>query len=194
MSPVVTFLESKGGREVLTLVVLLVLAVLWAVVLLPPLLRSRMTSTRSVDSIGEFNYKLGVLGRTGSSSTPSPMLAPPVVRTTPLPSQRSASRVVQSPRPERAPYASPASSARAAKRRGDVLRVLVIAVALTMALAYFTGSSLFWGVQVLTDLGLVAFLGLWAWARSAQADREEKVRFLPQPRTPEFALRRTASS
>ena len=75
-----------------------------------------------------------------------------------------------------------------------MLRVLVIAVALTMALAYFTGSSLFWGVQVLTDLGLVAFLGLWAWARSAQADREEKVRFLPQPRTPEFALRRTASS
>jgi len=182
----------------LTLVVLLVLAVLWAVVLLPPLLRSRMTSTRSVDSIGEFNYKLGVLSRTGSSATPSAMLAPPVVRTTPLPAPRpAASRVTQSPRPARTPYASasPAASARAAKRRGDVLRGLVIAVALTMALAYFTGSSLFWGVQLLTDLALVAFLGLWAWTRSAQVDREETVRFLPQQRrTPELALRRTASS
>jgi hypothetical protein len=194
MSPVVTFLESKGGREVLTLVVLLVLAVLWAVVLLPPLLRSRMTSTRTVDSIGDFNHKLGVLGRTNTSApTASPMLAPPVVRTAPSPSAR---------RNARAPMTRPAGSfvpadapQRAAKRRGDVLRVLVIATALTMALAYFTGSSLLWGVQLLTDIALVAFLGLWAWMRSVQAEREEKVRFLPQQRrAPELALRRTASS
>ena len=45
--------------------VLFILAVLWAVVLLPPLLRSR--SQRSADSIGDFNYKLDVLGRTNGS-------------------------------------------------------------------------------------------------------------------------------
>ena len=87
MSPVVTFLESKGGREVLTLVVLLVIAALWAVVLVPPLLRSRMT-TRSVDSIGEFNYKLGVLSRTGGGSTAA-TFARPAVRTKPLPPSRA---------------------------------------------------------------------------------------------------------
>jgi hypothetical protein len=194
MSPVVTFLESKGGREVLTLVVLLVLAVLWAVVLLPPLLRSRMTSTRSVDSIGDFNHKLGVLGRTNPSAMASaPMLAPPAVRTAPLPVSR---RTAHAPMPPRTGSFAPAgASQRAAKRRGDVLRVLVVATALTMALAYFTGSSLLWGVQLLTDLALAAFLGLWAWTRSVQAERAEKVRFLPQQRrAPELALRRTASS
>jgi len=42
--------------------VLFILAVLWAVVLVPPLLRSR--SQRSADSIVDFNYKLDVLGKT----------------------------------------------------------------------------------------------------------------------------------
>ena len=41
---------------------------------------------------------------------------------------------------------------------------------------------------------LVAFLGLWAWARSVQVDRLEKVRYLPQRRGHELPLRRTASS
>jgi len=43
-------------------VVLVILAALWAVVLLPPLLRSR--AERVNDSIGDFNYRLDVLGRT----------------------------------------------------------------------------------------------------------------------------------
>ena len=51
---------DRGGREVLTLPVLIILAVLWAVVLMPPLLRSR--SQRTADSIVDFNYKLDVLG------------------------------------------------------------------------------------------------------------------------------------
>ena len=42
--------------------VLIILAALWAVVLVPPLLRSR--SQRTADSIVDFNYKLDVLGRT----------------------------------------------------------------------------------------------------------------------------------
>ena len=42
--------------------VLFILAVLWAVVLVPPLLRSR--GQRSADSIVDFNYKLDVLGKT----------------------------------------------------------------------------------------------------------------------------------
>jgi hypothetical protein len=42
--------------------VLFILAVLWAVVLVPPLLRTR--SQRTADSIVDFNYKLDVLGQT----------------------------------------------------------------------------------------------------------------------------------
>jgi hypothetical protein len=169
----------------LTLVVLLVLAALWAVVLLPPLLRSRTTNTRSVDSIGEFHYKLGVLGRTGRAA-PMPTFERPALRAAPLPAP-VATRPARASAPRRAPY-------NAAKRRADVLRVLVVAVALTMALAYLTGSPALWGVQVVADVCLLAFLGLWAWTRSLQADGAEKVRFLPQRNTPELALRRTASS
>ena len=45
--------SDRGGREVLTLPVLIILAVLWAVVLVPPFLRSR--SQRTADSIVDFN-------------------------------------------------------------------------------------------------------------------------------------------
>jgi hypothetical protein len=85
-------------------------------------------------------------------------------------------------------------SVRAAKRRGDVLRILAITVVGTMALAYFSGSTAMWALQVLADVALLAFLGLWAWARNMQADHARTVRYMPQRRTPEFALRRTASS
>ena len=46
--------------------VLVILAALWAVVLVPPLLRSR--AERANDSIGDFNYRLDVLGRTNGAS------------------------------------------------------------------------------------------------------------------------------
>jgi hypothetical protein len=49
----------------LALPVFVILAVLWAIVLVPPLLRSR--TERSNDSIGDFNYRLDVLGRTNGA-------------------------------------------------------------------------------------------------------------------------------
>ena len=74
------------------------------------------------------------------------------------------------------------------------MRILVAAVAVTFALAYFTDSPLLWGVQILADVCLVAFVALLVWSRNRQALRAEKVRYLPQRRQPELALRRTASS
>jgi hypothetical protein len=192
MSPVVTVSESKGGREVLTLVVMLVLAALWAVVLLPPLVRSRSSRSVASDSIGEFNYKLGVLSQTnGAAPAARPSRKPRMQRPLPVTSPRPLPQ--HGARPAMAPFAMP-SPPRAAKRRADILRGLVIAVALTMALAYLTGSPLVWGVQLLTDVCLAAFLGLWALARNVQADRAQTVRYLPRRRTPELAFRRTASS
>ncbi|MGQ0826553.1 MAG: hypothetical protein ACT4OX_16255 [Actinomycetota bacterium] len=58
------------------LLVLLILALLWAVVLVPPLLRAR--TERAGDSIGEFNYRLGVLGRTNGALVRTPMMRPRV--------------------------------------------------------------------------------------------------------------------
>jgi hypothetical protein len=180
----------------LTLVVLLVLAALWAVVLLPPLLKSRATRLQSSDSIGDFNYKLDVLSRTNGSTARRPRRSSErsVSMSRPLPLPQYGSPYSSTRGGHRPVSPSSSSAARAAKRRGDVLRILAITVVGTMALAYFTGSTAMWAVQVLADIALVAFLGLWAWARNMQADHARTVRYMPQRRTPEFALRRTASS
>jgi hypothetical protein len=168
----------------LTLVVLLVLAALWAVVLLPPMLRARMARSVSSDSIGEFNYKLGVLSRTnGTSSAPLPRRSRGIGRVPTFSSPQTALH---------APALSPA--ARGAKRRADVLRVLIGTVVVTLALAYFSGASLLWGVQLIADVALLGFLGLWAYTRNLQMVQTRNVHYLPSRRAPELALRRTGSS
>jgi hypothetical protein len=169
----------------LTLPVLIILAVLWAVVLVPPLLRSR--SQRSADSIVDFNYKLGMLGQTNGNrrsfrrraAPPPPVLdasgmAPPAFA--PIPGMR----------------VDPAM--RSAKRRREVLQVLGFAFLGTMLIAVLAGSSLAWGIQIFVDVLIGAYLALWAWARNIQAERAEKVRYMPELRTPELVLRRSASS
>jgi hypothetical protein len=150
--------------------VLVVLGALWAVVLVPPLLRSR--TERTSDSIGDFNYRLDVLGRTNGTAP----------RSTSMPTSRVS-----------LPFSS-APLSRAAKRRRDIFTMLFGAVITTMALVYVTGLRAFWVLQVLADIALVSYLVLWASFRSMQAERVAKVRMLPQQRTPEFALRRTGSS
>jgi Flp pilus assembly protein TadB len=147
----------------LTLVVLVILAALWAVVLLPPLLRSR--TERSNDSIGDFEYRLDVLGRTNGT--------------------------VHRGDSSRAP-----STSRAAKRRRDVLRVLLISLGASGLLALATDFALLWGVFVLAVCALLGFFGLLVYARALQADRALKVRELPpSPHTQrDLALRRAAGS
>ncbi len=141
--------------------VLVILAALWAVVLLPPLLRSR--SQRANDSIGEFNYRLDALGRTNG------VLRPGV--------------------PTRS-----APGARAAKRRRDVLRLLLGVVFLAGVSALATNASLAWLGFGVAALALGAFGALWAWARSVQVEQIRKVRTMPQRRPRDFPLRRAASS
>jgi hypothetical protein len=144
----------------LALVVLVILAALWAVVLLPPLLRSR--TSRTNDSIGEFNYRLDALGRTNGALT-APM--------------------VRSPRGEGA-----------AKRRRDVVRVLLIAVGASGLLALATNFTLLWALFVIAVVALLAFFALWAWSRSVAAEQMIKVQRMPSRPARELPLRRAASS
>jgi hypothetical protein len=168
----------------LTLPVLIILAVLWGVVLVPPLLRSR--SQRTADSIVDFNYKLDVLGRTNGNRRSLRRRAPqpPDALQVPLPARGVVGGSV------------PASGAaqRSAKRRRDVFRGLALAVSCTFLLAISVHSSLAWALQIFVDLFAVAYVALWAWARSVQAERADKVRYMPELRVPDLALRRSASS
>jgi hypothetical protein len=75
-----------------------------------------------------------------------------------------------------------------------VIRVLSASVTVTLLLAAMTHSPAAWALQILVDVFAVAYLGLWAWMRSTQFERAEKVRYMPQRRTPELVLRRSASA
>jgi len=170
--------------------VLIILAVLWAVVLVPPLLRSR--SQRSADSIVDFNYKLDMLGRMNGSrrrrrrAMASPMAAPLLTA--------SRGPVMASPLAP-VPYARPSTAAqRSAKRRRAVFQVLAGSVVATLLLATGANSLAFWLLQFAVDVLAAAYIALWAWVRSLEADRIEKVRYIPELRVPELALRRSASS
>ena len=178
--------------------VLIILAVLWAVVLLPPLLRSR--SQRSADSIVDFNYKLDMLGQTNGNrrgfrrraAVPNAGV-PPIVE----PDGLGADGFVPGYAPTA--YAPVAGlqvdpSLRSAKRRRDVLRVLGFAFLGTLLIAVLAGSSAAWALQIFVDVIGAAYLALWAWVRNVQAERLDKVRYMPELRTPELVLRRSASS
>jgi hypothetical protein len=179
--------------------VLIILAVLWAVVLIPPLLRSR--SQRTADSIVDFNYTLDLLGRTNGNvevvpESAAPMGAPPAyaaVRS--RASLPSAARIRTTTLPTLS-MSRPLTTAaqRSAQRRRDVLRVLSGAILVTLVLAAVSQVMVLWALQILADVLLGAYLSLWAWARGVQAERADKVRYMPDLRVPELALRRSASS
>jgi hypothetical protein len=171
----------------LKFVILFVLAALWAVVLVPPLLRSR--AGRSSDSIGDFHYRLRVLSRTNGSARRRggrhlPVLSPPVMSSSPLVSPR---------------FTPPQ---RAAKRRRDITLGLAVAAALTLAFGAFAQSSSVWALHGFVDVLLAGYLALLAWFRQLSADRALNVQYLAERRAPELALRpapelalrRTASS
>jgi len=143
-------------------VVLVILAALWAVVLVPPMLRSR--AERANDSIGDFNYRLDALGRTNGAL-------------------RAAGAQPRVP-PGR----------RAAKRRRDVLRTLLLVVGGFGLLAMATNAAIVWALFVCSTLAFGAFCALWAWARSVQLDRAAKVRSMQRGPAADWVLHRAASS
>jgi hypothetical protein len=166
--------------------VLFILAVLWAVVLLPPLLRSR--SQHTADSIVDFNYKLDVLGRTNGNLDDAGVVDPGVPSADP-------GILGARMQPNPLPTALRASAAqRSALRRRDMLRAFTMSVAATLLLAAVTHAAAAWALQILVDVIVASYLALWAWLRTLQVERTEKVRYMPERRAPELALRRSASS
>jgi hypothetical protein len=150
--------------------VLLILAVVWAVVLVPPWLRSR-SEHRPADSISSFREQLSVLQRSGSTSG---SIAP------------RASRAYNVAPVEYAPLRP--SSAEIRRRRRDVLFTLIAAAGLTFGLAVFIGGPVIL-LHLVVDVLLVTYVALLARAERMAAERRMKVRYLPrQASAPEPAL------
>ncbi len=142
--------------------VLIFLAVVWAVVLVPPYLRHR-GEARPGSSVSSFRQGLDVLGRS----------APPTVsRSANLAPIRSAA----------APLGPGVPRGRAAvrKRRRDVLVALAGLACLTLLLALVVGGLAIL-VHLVVDVALVGYVYLLVQLRKLSTEAAQKVRYLPTP-------------
>ncbi len=169
--------------------VLVVLAMVWAAVLIPPMLRARAEASPA-DSIGSFRRQLNTLRRTAPPAVPAanslglPRYPSPV----PVPTYQMARSYSPSPDASR--------RARTLRRRRDVLLALLAAMGLTFVLAFVPGFGMLWGAHFVLDLAFLGYVGLLVRMRNLAAEREMKLRFLPGPAVqaePVLALRRSAN-
>lgn len=158
------------------IVVLLILALVWAAVLVPQHVRNR-SEARPADSIGAFRKQLSVLERTtpGAGMTPGNRIG----------AQTRAPRRV-------ATYGAPARSggrAMVRKRRKDILSGLLAAMGGSLVLGFVPGLGVMHGLLAVLTVLLVGYVSLLIRLRNAAEEREMKVRYLPSSsRAPEPAL------
>jgi len=167
-----------------TLLVLFILAVIWAAVLLPPYLQNRSES-RPADSISSFQRQLSVLERRAGTVTPA--LERRAGAGGALPSRSFVNGYAASYSP--ATGSVRMSKVEARKRRRDVLFTLSAAALLSFPLAVILGGPV-WGLQLLCDVLLGAYVVLLVQVQQRAAERETKLRYLPgrQAGAPEPAL------
>ncbi|HUF32170.1 MAG TPA: hypothetical protein VMN58_03040 [Acidimicrobiales bacterium] len=172
----------------MSLVVLLVLAMVWAVFLVPQLLRAR-AERGPADSIGAFRNQLSVLERT------TPPVAGNVTRLRPVATHVSTQHQASfAPRP-RATY-GPSPRAMVRKRRKDILSGLLAAMGGSLVLGMIPGLRVMLALHLVLDLLFVGYIVMLVQVRNMAAERDMKVRFLPGPASvePAMLLRRSASN
>jgi hypothetical protein len=168
--------------------VLVILAVIWAAVLLPPFLQSR-SENRPADSISTFRNQLHVLERrsTGGNLAPTP-IRPSYGTRTPTRAPIDRGRMARSD---------------AKKRRRDILVTLLAAAGLTLVLSFVLPSVIF--LHLAIDALLVTYVALLVRQRKLAEERAMKVRYLgdarrparpapARPAMPELAVRRAAAN
>lgn len=128
--------------------VLLILALIWAAVLLPPFLRYRLEG-HPVDSVGRFRRHLRVL----ESTTPaaSALATNPVMAGSPSIPQA---------------WLIEARRLRRLRRRQQVMYTLLISMAATLALSAVPGFGFVFALHVVIDGAFVAYVTLLVKARS----------------------------
>ena len=167
----------------MTLLVLVILAVIWAAVLVPPYLQNRSES-RPADSISTFRNQLSVLERRATMVQPRPG--------GPLTSPATAAA--------RTAIRTPYLRADQKKRRRDILLTLAAAAGLTLLLGLVLPQVLV--LNLLIDVLLVAYVALLVRHKRLAEERHTKVRYLSSARRPapapvvappaQLALRRSA--
>ena len=167
----------------MTHLVLVILAAIWAAVLLPPFLQNR-SENRPADSISTFRNQLQVLEQRSTGTGPS-LGRPTSVR----PMGRQQGSVAPNP------YLGTVDRARLAridakKRRRDILVTLLAAAGLTLVLSLVLPSVFL--LHLLIDGLLAAYVALLVRQRKLAEERSMKVRYLGDARRPAAARPMTA--
>jgi Flp pilus assembly protein TadB len=160
---------------VTTVLVLVILAAIWAAVLVPPYLQNRR-ETRPGDSIASFRSQLSVLERTTPGGRTSnlarldvghyapPAYAPPAARRRPASQAHAAVR-----------------RAEARRRRRDVFLTLLGAVVVTFLLAVALGGPV-WMLHLAVDALFGGYVLMLISLQQQSVEREHKVRYIrPAP-------------
>lgn len=178
----------------MTHLVLVILAAIWAAVLLPPFLQSR-SENRPADSISTFRNQLHVLEQRSTGTGPS-LGRPASVR--PTGSSRGFA-------PN--PYVGTVDRARLAridakKRRRDILVTLLAAAGITLVLSLLLPAVFV--LHLTIDALLAAYVALLVRQRKLAEERSMKVRYLgdarrssaarPMTAPPQLAVRRAAAN
>ncbi len=170
--------------------VLLILAVIWAAVLIPPFLRVRAEG-RPADSITDFHRQLSVLRRAGPRVGGQGDYVPESSYTGRHVAPYAPSRPPFAPA-ARPPYAEGrhASFARrnARRRRRDILMTLLVAAGTTLVLGTIPALRMLWLVHAAADVLLFGYVALLVRQRTLATERELKVRLLPTARRHEARL------
>ncbi len=183
---------------------LVVLALIWVAVLVPPVIRAR-SEGRPADSISAFRRQLTVLRRTHPHAARgliperprahayAPGAGAPV---TSLAARRSAgSNGLRPVAPQALAVAGlPTSRARTLRRRRDVFVVLLASVGITLVMSLLLGTRTLLYLNLVVDLLLVAYVALLIRQRGARAEQDMKVRFLPGAQAEPAMYRRSAQA
>lgn len=180
----------------MAIVVLLILAGVWAVVLGPGIVK-RMLERRTGDSVGAFHHHLRVLERTGPALV-DPVFrlddSAPEIRPRPVPRTRPRTGLVLI-RPDapgaprrgvdaqavsvrrRDPYFSPG----ACRRRRDVLLALLSALLLSGVLGAIPQLRMLLAVTASAAVLALLYLVVLVRMRTRAVERSVKLRYLPSP-------------
>jgi hypothetical protein len=174
--------------------VLLILAVIWAAVLIPPALRARAEG-RPADSITAFHHQLAVLRRAGPRGARGGGWVPNdggmaqpaftqrhVALVQPVVPTRVAARPMwNAPR-------RPSARSMARRRRRDILFSLLVAAGATLVLGAVPALRILWLAHVAVDVLLIGYVALLIRQRNLATERDLKVRLLPTSRRHEAQL------
>lgn len=167
----------------MTTVVLLVLAGIWAAVIIAPMVRARVEGTPA-DSIGSFRRQLSVLERT------APSVVHPANRL-----RMDGAAAIPPYRPQVArpqlPLVPSSSAAlrrqQVRKRRRDVFFALLAGTGGSLLLGLLPGLQVMLFVFAVFAVLLGGYVAMLVRLRNLAAEREMKLRFLPTAGLPEMA-------